>query len=57
MKKAFWYFLGVVAFAVDGGELLSDDTNYSQYLLLSCVRDALDYEKHRVLQRKRRTDA
>ena len=34
---------------VDEGELMGEDAIYGQYMLLACIRDALDHEKGRVL--------
>ena len=33
---------------VDDGEMLNADTSHGQYLLLACIREALDYEQERV---------
>ncbi len=40
-------YLSVVE-PIDGCEILSDDTKHGLYLLLLCVRDALDFEVGRV---------
>ncbi len=37
----------------DGCEILTNDTKYGEYLLTSCIRDAIDYEKERAFKQRK----